>query len=80
MIKAKSWYLIIVVVIVAGAVSFAIAGVLFKAEKVKTKAEVVETITSDFPAPDPTYFNKNSLNPTQTIIIGDGNPQPFRGP
>ncbi len=44
------------------------------------KVEVVEKITSDFTRPDAKYFNKDSVNPTQTIQIGDNsNTKPFSG-
>lgn len=80
MIKSKDLYLLIVVVFIAAGLSFVISGSVFKVEKIKAKVEIVEAITNDFPPPDPKYFNKNSLNPTQTIIIGDGNPNPFKNP
>lgn len=80
MIKLKDLYLLIIVILIAAGLSFALSGAIFKVDKIKTKVEVVEAIANDFPPPDPKYYNKNSLNPTQTIIIGDGNPNPFNNP
>jgi hypothetical protein len=80
MIKSKDLYLVLVVVIIAVVVAILLAGTIFKTEKVRTKVEVVEPISSDFQLPDDTYFNDNSLNLTQIIKIGDGNPNPFNDP
>ena len=77
MIKSKDLYLVLVIIGITALLSFFISGAIFKPSKVKTVVEVVVPITNDFPAPDTAYFNKNSLNPTQTITIGDGNPNPF---
>jgi len=42
------------------------------------KADVVEPITSQVVTPDPAVFNKNAINPTVKIQIGDSaNKQPF---
>lgn len=78
MIKSKDLYLVIILVIISGVISLIVANIVFKTEKVKTSVEVVESINSDFTLPDQTYFNKTSINPTQTITIGDGNPDPFK--
>lgn len=43
-----------------------------------TKVEVVEKISSDFPAADTRIFNANALDPTIDITIGNTfNNQPF---
>lgn len=39
------------------------------------RAEVVDPISSAFVQPDTKYFNQQSINPTQTIRIGDGQNQ-----
>jgi len=78
MIKSKDLYLVIILVIISAVISLVLANIIFKTEKVKTKVEVVESINSDFPLPDQAYFNKTSINPTQTISIGDGSPDPFK--
>lgn len=78
--KQKDIAIIIVVVFVSGVLSYFISSALFASpESLETKVEVVEPITADFPEPDERYFNTNSVNPTLTITIGDGqNQQPFQ--
>ena len=78
--KQKDIAIIIVVVFVSGLLSYFISNALFASpDNVTTEVEVVEPITADFPEPDTRYFNTNSINPTQTITIGDGqNQQPFQ--
>lgn len=42
------------------------------------QAEVVDAISSSFVQPDARYFSDKSVNPTQTIQIGNGaNQNPF---
>lgn len=79
--KQKDIAMIIVVVFVSGVLSFFISRLFFAAPKDRQqKVEVVDVITSDFPTPDKKYFNKDSINPTQLIHIGDtNNPNPFNG-
>ncbi len=78
--KQKDIAIIIVVVFVSGLLSYFISNALFASpDNLTTEVEVVEPITADFPEPDTRYFNTNSINPTQTITIGDGqNQQPFQ--
>lgn len=78
--KQKDIAIIIVVVFVSGLLSYFISNALFASpDNLTTEVEVVEPITADFPEPDARYFNPNSINPTQTITIGDGqNQQPFQ--
>lgn len=77
--KQKDMLLIGVVVIVSGTLSFVLSNILFGNQKKNiVKAEVVEAITSDFNEPDKRYFNKDSIDPTQNISIGENsNAQPF---
>jgi hypothetical protein len=79
--KQKDVALIIVVVFVSGVLSFFLSRLLFTSPKNRQqKVEVVNVITSDFPTPDAQYFNKDSVNPTTLIQIGDSNnPSPFNG-
>ena len=79
--KQKDIALIIVVVAVSGILSFFASRIFFASPKNQQQtAEVVDPITSDFPEPDAQYFNKNSVDPTQLIQIGDNtNPNPFNG-
>lgn len=78
--KQKDIAIIVIVIFVSGILSFFISNALFASpESTATKVEVVEPITAEFPQPDARYFNKNSVNPTLTITIGDGqNQQPFQ--
>ena len=78
--KQKDIAIIIAVVFVSGLLSYFVSNALFSSsEKLQTTVEVVEPITADFPQPDDQYFNEQSINPTQTITIGDGqNQQPFQ--
>jgi hypothetical protein len=78
--KQKDVAMIIIVVFVSGIISFVVSGKFFVASNVKQKVETVDTLSSDFANPDPLYFNKNSIDPTQLIHIGTGsNPNPFNG-
>jgi len=78
--KQKDIAIIVVVVFVSGVLSYFISNALFNSsESLQTEVEVVQPITADFPEPDTRYFNKDSVNPTQTITIGDGqNQEPFQ--
>jgi hypothetical protein len=76
--KQKDIAMIIAVVFVSGIISFIVSGKLFVASNGKQKVETVDTISPDFATPDSQYFNKNSIDPTQLIHIGNGtNPNPF---
>jgi len=78
--KQKDIALIIMVVFISGIVSFFVSGKLFATPSNRhQQVETVDKITSDFNIPDQTYFNKNSIDPTQLIQIGDNNNQnPFK--
>ena len=77
--KQKDVALIIVIVFVSGIISFFVSHLVFTAPKDRQqKVEVVQPITTDFTSPSNKYFNNNSIDPTQTIQIGQGtNPSPF---
>ncbi len=77
--KQKDFVLIVVIMMVAGIFSFIVSGMIFgKPADRKTQVEVVEKISADFPKIDQRYFNKDSINSTQLIQIGDQNNQaPF---
>lgn len=78
MIKGKDLYLVIVVLIISTTIAIVVSNALFKTQRVKTRVEVVEPITNDFPTPSDAYFNKNSLDLTQIITINPSdNQQPF---
>lgn len=77
--KQKDILLIAIVVLVSGTASFIVSKFLFSVPKNRqTKVEVMQPISSNFPQPDPRYFNANSIDPTKNITIGDNsNSQPF---
>jgi aspartokinase-like uncharacterized kinase len=78
--KQKDIALIVVVVIVSGMLSLFLTRFLFASpDKRQVQAEVVDPIVPEFNATlDKKYFNKNAINPTQVIQIGDGsNNSPF---
>lgn len=77
--KQKDIAIIVAVVFVSGILSYFVSNTLFASpDSLQTEVEVVEPITAEFPEPDTRYFNENSVNPTQTITIGEGqNQQPF---
>lgn len=80
--KQKDLALFLVVGIVSIIFSVVLSNYLITPAKSKTqKAEVVEAITASFDTPpqDSPYFNKDSINPTQLIIIGGSpNDKPFQ--
>jgi hypothetical protein len=78
--KQKDIAIIAVVVIVSVVLAAVTSKLVFKSESHQQKAEVVLPISADFPPPDPRFFNKNSVDATQPIQIGqNGNSAPFTG-
>jgi len=78
--KKKDLTLIAVVVVVSAALSILLSNaVIGDSESEPLSAEVVQPISAEFNPPSEKYFNKNSVNPTQLIRIGDeeGNRSPF---
>lgn len=77
--KQKDLALIIAIVFFAGVISLVVSRVFFTSgENRQLEAEVVEPITAEFKQPDTRVFNKNAINPTKLIQIGDNNnKQPF---
>jgi hypothetical protein len=70
--KQNDIVLIIVFVFIGGTASFFLSNLLISAPKNRqTPVEVVERLSADFNQPDERYFNKDSINPTQLIKIGD---------
>jgi flagellar basal body-associated protein FliL len=81
--KQKDIVLIIVVAFVSAVAALVLSNFLFGSpSRSQQKAEVVDPITANFQAPDRRYFNKDSIDPTQTITIGNGqtNQTPFNQP
>ena len=79
--KQKDILLLSVIVLTAGIISLVVASLFIGSPKKRiTKVEVVDTINAEFKQPDKKYFNKNSIDPTQNIRIGDSfNSDPFSG-
>jgi hypothetical protein len=77
--KQKDIALIIIVVAISGFISVFVSKDLFSSPKSRQQqAEVVQPITSDFPAPDTRYFNSSAFDPAQPITIGqNANTSPF---
>jgi hypothetical protein len=78
--KQKDIALIVVVGIVSAVIALVASNMLFGSPSQKNqKAEVVDKITADFTTPDQRYFNDKSVDPTQSITIGDNsNETPFK--
>jgi len=79
--KQKDLALILVIAFISAVIAVFVSNAVFTGgNKRKQKAEVVESISSEFKAPDSTYFNPQSIDPTQPITIGNTtNPDPFTG-
>lgn len=77
--KQKDIALIIVVVFISGFLSYFISSYLIvPSSERRAQVEVVEPIVADFSEPSKQYFNDKSINPTQTIEIGENdNKTPF---
>ena len=77
--KQQDIALIIVIVFISGVASLFISNSFIGPGERNEKAAVVEPITTDFKEPDERYFNGESINPTQTIQIEEGqNTDPFQ--
>ena len=78
--KQKDILTIAALVLVSAFVSVVLSKVFITSPKNRSQqVEVVDKITSNFPAPSNKYFNDNSVDPTKLIQIGDSpNPQPFK--
>lgn len=79
--KQNDIAMILIVVAISGVVSLFAARAFFTTSKDRhVQAEIVQPITTDFQPPSTKYFNANSIDPTQPIIIGgQANTQPFSG-
>lgn len=79
--KQKDIVVIILVAGITGIVSLVAANFLFGGEKAyKLMAPKVDSINATFNMPEQKYFNKESVNPTKDINIGETtNDKPFNG-
>lgn len=80
--KQKDIPLIIVIIVVSAVISLLVSKAIFVPPKNRQqKVDVVQQITSDFPSADNHYFNKDAIDPTQLITIGqNANANPFSAP
>jgi hypothetical protein len=78
--KSKDIAIIVGIAGFAAILAFIISNMFLAApENLKSKIEVVEPISTTFDIPGETYFNSNSVNPTQLIRIGENqNQNPFQ--
>lgn len=81
MIKQSDIAMIILVTAISLVAAYLISGALINSPDSRiTPVEIAVPISPDFPEPDTRIFNANSINPTETIKIGDGNTSnPFQG-
>lgn len=79
--KRKDMLLIGVIAFFSAVISLVVSNMLFASPNNRQQqVEVVEKISPDFPPADQRYFNKDSIDPTQLIQIGNNNNQtPFNG-
>lgn len=72
--KSKDIMIIVGVAIVAAIFSYVLAGYIFGGEdSEKLTAPIVQPISAEFPQTlDDRFYNPESLNLTQVIIIGEG--------
>lgn len=79
--KQKDIALIIVIAFISAIFSFFISGKIFVTPKGRQQqVQVIDVIKSDFVPPSTKYFNKDSIDPTQLVTIGNNNNQnPFNG-
>lgn len=77
--KKNDLALLILIVSISLIASFLILKALVGDQKSSlVRAEIVEPITAELVAPEPTTFHKDAINPTVNIQIGDSaNKQPF---
>ena len=79
--KQKDIALLIVIAAVSAVLSFVVSGQIFVTpDNREQKVEVVDPITTSFTPPSDKYFNSESINPTQLVVIGENdNQNPFDG-
>jgi len=57
---------------------FAAKAIVGDVQNQSVQVKTTEPITTEVPEPDPTVFNKDAINPTVEVIIGDDS-QPQSG-
>jgi hypothetical protein len=80
--KQNNVVTLIIIVVIAGIVSLTASKYLFTtAADRQQSVEVVPAIAANLPTPSSTYFNSQSIDPTQLIQIGTTtNSNPFSSP
>jgi hypothetical protein len=64
--------MIILITSISLLVSYFVGNAIFGGEESRsTQVETVETISAEFPQPSEKIFNKDAINLTETINIGD---------
>ncbi|HWB38795.1 MAG TPA: hypothetical protein VG604_00985 [Candidatus Saccharimonadales bacterium] len=78
--KRQDIALIGFVIFFSAVISLIISNAIFASPKKRQQqASTVQPITTDFPTPDPHYFNQSAYDPTQPLDIGqNGNTDPFK--
>ncbi len=71
--------MIVVAVFISGIFSILLSNLVIAPKSAfQQKASTVDPISTEFTQPDTKYFNKDSVNPTKKITIGDNsNDKPF---
>jgi len=70
--KQQDIAMLVLIVSVSLVVSYFVGNSIFGGEKNRTaEVEEVQPISSEFPQPDETIFNEDSINLTETINIGE---------
>jgi flagellar basal body-associated protein FliL len=79
--KKSDIALLVLIVSLTLVISFLVVKTLFgEATNEATKVEKAESISANITEPSPTIFNRDAINPTVVIQIGNsGNQQPFTG-
>ena len=76
--KSKDYALIGASVILSAIISIFVSKLLFSSSTAGQQVDIVPSISSKWPSPDPRYFNNSSIDLTQFISIGNNsNPNPF---
>lgn len=78
--KQKDIITIVAVAIFSAIVALVLSNMFFVNADSKTQeVEKIDVITADFTTPDSKYFNKDAINPSQTVQIApSNNVDPFR--
>lgn len=73
MVKSRDTMLIGVLALTVGTLTYLATNSLFGTDKLSTRVEVIEPISSEFDYLEKPYFTNNPLNPTRDITINENN-------